>query len=279
MKKKRLNLFDALIEEPKSIIRSSYLYLKYRNLLKKNNDLKKYKSNRVFIIGNGPSVNDIDIKYLKDEDIIVMNKFYNHEYSSELFSGRGSKFYLSPPLHPPHDLNYWLDHTRKIKKCITSDSILLLGLSQYKNNFQFIDHFNGNDYKNKFYFLPSGSRFIEYGFLSKFFLNLKYPIISAGTASVYALLFALFINYDEIYLIGVDHSHILGKFGKLNNHFYDFKENHIELASNEMQLYLQSNTLFQYKYLASCYSNPKIFNCSKLSIVDFFPSRDFRSLF
>ncbi len=45
----------------------------------KNINLKdKYLNKRCFILGNAPSINDIDLALLKDEHVFVMSTFYNH---------------------------------------------------------------------------------------------------------------------------------------------------------------------------------------------------------
>lgn len=48
-------------------------------IIKKNEELKnKYKGKRCFILGNAPTIDDIDITLLENEHVFVMSTFYNH---------------------------------------------------------------------------------------------------------------------------------------------------------------------------------------------------------
>lgn len=281
-KKDRLNLYKALLEEPKSIIRSIFYYIKYRKNLRRNKTLKgAFKSSRLFILGDGPSINDYDIELLKDENIMVMNSFYKNNSAKVLFSGKGSKFYLIPPLHGPSDREELLYFTRKVEECIKRDTFLLLGINDYIDSFLKIGCFDNAKYDSKYYFLPCGPRYLEYCLTSSSFFDLEYPVLSAGTASVYAILLAGFMGFREIYLLGVDHSEILYKLKLSKDHFWDVNNskkihNYVE---NDLLLYLISSTLYQYKLIANYYRNSKIFNCSKISLVDNFKYKNIDSIF
>lgn len=50
------------------------------SILSRNRSLKDiHKGERCFILGNAPTIRDIDLKLLKDEHVFVMSTFYNHE--------------------------------------------------------------------------------------------------------------------------------------------------------------------------------------------------------
>ena len=47
--------------------------------LKKNKILKDiHKEKRIFVLGNGPSLNDFDLKKLKNEIVIMVNRSFKH---------------------------------------------------------------------------------------------------------------------------------------------------------------------------------------------------------
>ena len=56
----------------------------FKKTIKRSKTIKnKYKGKRCFILGNAPTIKNIDIKLLKDEYVFVMSTFYNHpDYKS-----------------------------------------------------------------------------------------------------------------------------------------------------------------------------------------------------
>lgn len=63
-----------------------------KSALKENDHLKnKFKGQRCFIIGNGPSINRQDLTVLKDEITFVVNRFPHHELAEEI----NPSFYVS----------------------------------------------------------------------------------------------------------------------------------------------------------------------------------------
>lgn len=280
--KKRLNLFQAFLEEPKGIYRSLKLYPGLSKLIYKNRKLNNlYKNEVLFILGNSPYLKDFDLNALKDKNILAMNRFYLNGLSKKIYEGNGLKFYLTPPLHGPYKIDFWENYLKNILDCTNDKTKIFIGISDKKESFHNFDCLSKgfNNIENIFYFLPVGPRFIEYSFLKKLFFNPYLPIISSGTASVYALLLACFMGFKEIYLLGIDHSNVFDRKKGNNENFYNDNSKNIEKKElNYLQWYYESNTFFQYMSIANFFPNSKIYNCSKTSYLDYFPFKDFNSI-
>jgi len=66
-----------------NIARKAYVnfsYFKNKSILAKNKELAgAYQGQRCFVIGNGPSLNQLDLAKLKDEQVFACNLFYRHD--------------------------------------------------------------------------------------------------------------------------------------------------------------------------------------------------------
>lgn len=158
------------------------------DVIKKNIELKdKYKGKRCFILGNAPSIKEIDLEFLKDEYVFVMSTFYNHP-----------DFY-------------------KLKKCFHS-SVHLTGSNDDKKNLKWLKAIDDNSPNvNIFFFGLKEKRLIE---KNNLFKNKQvYYIASAQTKRsfditkitrnyatnvIQALEIAIYMGFKEIYLHSVN---------------------------------------------------------------------------
>lgn len=76
-------LAEAIVSEMNNVYEKTLFYInrisgKY-DFLKNNVYLKEiYKNKRVFLLGNGPSLNDFDLKKLNNEIVIMVNRSFEH---------------------------------------------------------------------------------------------------------------------------------------------------------------------------------------------------------
>ena len=97
------------------------------NVLKKNIKIKdKYKDKRCFILGNAPTINDIDILLLKDEYVFVMSTFYNHPKYKEL----RNTFYSSVNITGSRSDNDTLIQMKAISDNTSPSNIFFFDLKQ-----------------------------------------------------------------------------------------------------------------------------------------------------
>jgi len=253
-----------------------YDYLKYKNIVKRNTDLKNiHTGNRCFLLGSGPSIKDEDLRPLKNEIVFALNNFYVHEDFYEIMSGDVEKYYMTAPIHPPQTEQEWTDWYSDMEKNIPNNAIMILGISNRINNTKkIIDQHNL--FKNHhIYWYYSGINITEYYEYRAIDIDITKMIWIADTISIYSLIVAIYMGFSEIYLLGMDHNHICN-----NESNYRFYQNAIHQNNeSERELGESSHTkhvslgiykVFSQYELLSNNSNSKIYNTSKNSLLDVF---------
>ncbi len=272
-------------------LKSFYEFSPYRKLLSKNIYFKDiHAGKRCFILGSGPSVNDFNLKYLKDEIVIGLNSFYIHPDFDEIFSESEKKYMLCAPFHGPDDKlpeSHWKKLLEEHQKSLPYHVTLFYGLGAYQPSAKSIIEKNNllNNYDVNYYF-TSTTQDDWYKPIKKHFDFTK-NLITASTSSVWGLMLAVYMGFDEIYLIGVDNNNISlprdnprfikGGIGHLNEK--DITESGT-FSWNYFTSYHLSRTLKQYEFInLICNDDTKIFNCSKRSMADMFKWVDYYSIF
>lgn len=265
----------------------SYIeFLKCKDHVIANKKFKDiHKGKRCFVIGSGPSVNDFDLTLIKDEILIGLNSFYIHPQFKTIFSDTNEKYMLSSPLHGPDDAwteEKWKEMLQEAELNLTKNCTLFYGLNNYQPNAQEIIDKNNlfKGYKINYYF---SSRVEDDWYLPKLeHIDFSSNLWSASTSSVLGILLALYMGFDEIYLIGVDNSNI--SLPKDNPRFMKGgveHENEVKISESEtfslnyFTSYHLSRTLKQYEFMNMLCVNNKIYNCSKSSMADMFPYVDY----
>ena len=262
-------------------IKSFYEFLPHKSLVKKNEKFKNiHKGKKCFILGSGPSVNDFDLTKLKDEIVIGLNSFYIHPHYKDIFSDSASKYMLCSPLHGPSDAwpeKRWKEMFEEYENNIANHVILFFGLGVYKPDAKTIieEHSLFKDFDLNYYFtstvqddwyLPKTKHF-----------DFSKNLTTASTSSVWGILLALYMGFDEIYLVGVDNNMIC--LPKDNPRFiqggiaHNDEEEITESGTfswNYFTSFHLARTLKQYQFIKMLNKN-KIFNCSKVSMADMFP--------
>jgi hypothetical protein len=169
-----------------------YRFARFGVLLTANEHLlssyrNKYLGERCFIIGNGPSLNDIDLSLLKQEYTFGVNAIYLNK----------SKMGFFPTFHVVEDTLVAEDRANE--------------LLNYKGSIKFI----GNHLK---YCLGQGTDFIwlntmfdysEYRNFPKFSTNALRRLWVGGTVSYLCMQLAYYMGFKEVYLVGFDHSYVI----------------------------------------------------------------------
>lgn len=267
-----------------------FLSWKYKNILAKNKELNgKHKGKRCFLIGGGPSVKDIDLSRLKDEWTFVMGEFDNNPQ----FEALNPKFYvISDSVYfTEGESDYWNKRFEKKDKTIESSTNIFVSLDAraYIEKYRlFTNH--------KFYYL--GMR----GIISEQFpfnIDLDKYIPLPKNSMLLSMMIAVYMGFEEIYLLGCEHNFLcfnIGQ-GKAISYDYGHKDSVTEAditndevvkklavprdltmtyEDNVAHVYqLFKNYRLFYKRIKKLYPNTKIFNATANSYLDVFPMINF----
>ncbi len=246
--KKLFNLFDSFISLTKKIFNKKSRYFK---------DLKEKGKERVFIIANGPSLSSVDILPLVTEDVITMNFFIRHKNSNKII----------PKYHVMADPADFPDAGKNLNKAlkINADHFILHSSSK-----KVIDKLNIDN--SIFYFDPAFAALNEYsGGMFDFDASLPRP----RSSSQLAIMFALFLGYKKIYLLGVDDDQLSNP-KQVNLHFYKQSKDELESETSSLsyldRLYGKTKTFEGYNVIKRLADNVgiKIINLNPNSMLDIF---------
>ncbi len=254
-------------------IKLSLMSLEDKQLLKENLKIKnKYSSSRCFIMGAGSSVKSQDMKKLEGEFVISVSNTFAHPD----FKIIKSKFHVIPPLLKSHlgtfeinDFIQWL----KVMESATGDAEMFIHIGDrvlIEENCIF---------KNRII------HWVEYSLWDG---NFNTPIDlcripDIGSVSEVAISVAMYLGFEKIYLIGIDHDWFNGLF----IYFYDQSKDHVMQADiksinhidSEYQMRRHSEIFKKYKYLGSLKNNIYNANSNNQTYLDVFPKVDYDTLF
>jgi hypothetical protein len=146
-----------------------------------------HKGERCFIIGNGPSLNHLDLKKLKSEYTFGVNAIYLNQ----------EKMGFAPTYHVVEDTFVAEDRSDEI--------------SNYKNSIKFAGNHLDYCLKNpdSFIWLNVMFDYSEYKNFPKFSKNSLRKIWVGGTVSYLCMQLAYYMGFAEVYLIGFDHNYTI----------------------------------------------------------------------
>ena len=246
------------------------LYYNFSNKSKIYKLKNKYKGERVFLIGNGPSLNITPLYLLKNEYTIGFNRF------NIMFERLNWK------------PNFYVAVDSVVAKDMANEINEITPLVDYAF---FPDvHTDGTNFK-KFIKKRGNIVWVKPGFGN--FLSELPKIVLGGTVSFAAIQILTFLGFKEIILIGVDmnykiHSTVESKEGTTIKAKYDDDPNHFDpryFGSNRSYHQpdkLALSSMFNAFEIASIYSKQngvKIINAGYNSAVTSFPKIEFKSLF
>ena len=256
--------------------RNYYDFLKHSYLIKTNINLKnKHKGEKCFILGSGPSIKDEDLKPLKNEIVFALNNFYVHDDFSEIMSGDVEKYYMTAPIHPPQTGTEWKEWFSDMENYMPKKVNLIFGISNQINTAKMIlDHNNLFEYHKKYWFY-GGININDYYNYKLRNIDITRMIWIADTVSIYSLIFAIYMGFSEIYLLGMDHNYICNnesnyRFYKNGIHQNNEVERIIKGDSRTKHLSFSMYNIFQQYELLSNNSHTRIYNSSRNSLLDVF---------
>lgn len=236
------------------------------------NLLDKHKGERCFILGAGSSIAKQDLKKLAGEIVIsVSNTFVHPDYSiikpkyhvlPHIIHGHGD-------IYPDEDFVLWLKEMEQ--KTLNAEMFFHIGDKELIDN-------NGL-FKNR---CVHWNEYIEWDKSCDFPLDLA-RVPSIWSVSELAITVALYLGFDEIYLLGFDHDWFNGPLV----YFYDHKTQHamkpteekLVFADAEFQMRRHADIFKKYKCFYQMEKNIYNANANPKSYVDVFPRVDFDSLF
>jgi hypothetical protein len=266
-----------------SCLKQFVLSRKYQNMVQKNIRFSnKHEKQSCYILGTSASLCNMDIGFLKNENLIGINKIYLHGQFQEIFApGDTGKYLLFPPLHPPINNKTAKSTFHQVEEKVRPHVILFLGTDSRKStSYRIIrEHNIFREHQYYLYYAGINTHMGYYPFRKKHWKMHK-PIWTAGAGSVHAILLALYMGFNPIYLIGIDHDYLCHKEYE-NSHFYNDasrssqKEYQESAAHNNMSpathvLQGTFRTFEQYEMIRKN-TEAQIINLSKAGILDVFP--------
>lgn len=236
--------------------------LHYRRYIHKNRELKDiYNGKTVYILANGPSLNNFPIDQLEGKDVIVMNAFH-------LASWKNKVNIIAHCFGEPTNSTAWED-PRTMFNGTNAMSYWLHVSSKNRIDTSFL---SGKQLRYVYPVVPTrlwrNSRKI----------NLARPVIGYMTTAQLAIEVALHMGFKKIYLLGFDHDWLSNR--NLSPHFY--KENEsvkpadlsgfsyyslIKMVKEKWEIY------YKLKHVATA-DKARIINLSRPTYLDVFSYND-----
>jgi hypothetical protein len=158
---------------------------------------------KCIIAGTGPSVKNVPLEVYSEYDVFSVSNFYLHEWIATI--NPFAQFFV--PFHFPMVLENYIEWLRSADEVLRDDCLVFLGTSDKKLIVE-----NG-------LFLKKTVIYLDFSPYKPASINIEKPILSPQTGPLMALPVALFLEYEEISLIGCDHN-ILKNYGGKVEHFY-----------------------------------------------------------
>jgi|SRR3989344_4565008 len=259
----------------KSRVIRKYHHIIDTRSLKDNLRLKNIHSGkRCFIMGNGPSLKDQDLTKLKNEWTFVVNSFYLHpQYDL-----------IHPKFYAIFDSRYFigdsesLRYLQEVSGRVHEDTVMIFPLKSKR-----LIEKNNIFLKNKKIYMYAK------GFLDENYsgvIELHKTIPTPMSVSVTCLMVAIYMGFDPIYLMGLEHDWLAHKSNPNVRvdapHFYDNKENQYFINDSAVNTYELncwcSYLLFKNYRLLKKGTDSKIYNLTPNSFLDVFPFKKFEEV-
>lgn len=249
----------------------------YRETIQANEKFHNYhEGETLFIIGNGPSIKNIDLTKIKNAKKMVVSNFYLHENYNMI----KPDYYCYPRFIYNNDLNdhFWNQYLCKVgeesgypqfffdiseKRIIDTCS----GFRDKKVNYMYLDQFKTECYDE---------------------IDITQRIMEGRSVSVDCLQLAIYMGFKKIYLLGIEHTNILNRnyeyfFDKKKDPFYNCHPG-VEQGKDVRDFNVILSGTYklweQYKALADIAKNNNvcIYNAVHESLLDIFERVDYNSV-
>jgi hypothetical protein len=251
-----------------------FSYENNRTLLLNANFKDKYKGKRCFILGNGPSINGVDLSKLENEITIVMNYFHHNPV---LEKWQPTIYCAGDPVSSYN--NRELELMREVPQKIFPKEAYFLPLS-VKNLFE-KNHIFPSE---KTRYLDMHGHVLHWNLKNSDF-NLTKKIPAVQNTIVMAIILAMYFGCEKIYLIGADHNWLAYPKISLTPHFYQNPEKTFEEDITSYWKYKHNIeavlTMFKqyekiHKYAQK--RNIEIINLTEGSFLDEFPRAKYEDI-
>ena len=244
-----------------------------RHLLKQTSCLKdRHVGRRCFVLGAGGSVNSQNLKKLQGEFVISVSNTFVHpdiavirpryHVTPAILQGHGGIYELDSFISWLHEMEAATDYAEMIFHVGDRSWIESNGLFKDRQ-IHWVRYTSVSDYTSS----P-----IDLG---------KVPYIRS--VSEMAITLAVYLGFDQIYLLGIDHDWFNGALV----YFYDHKTQHavrpdiknFDWVDSEFQMRRHAEIFKKYKYLQSIKHNIYNANADPKHYLDVFPKVDYEALF
>jgi hypothetical protein len=241
-----------------------------KNLFLKN----KYKGKRCFVIGNGPSLNKVDLSRLNGEITIAMN-YFNKNPILEMW--QPTVYCAADPSECYNQRD--IEQMTEVPTKIFPKEGFFFPLST-KKMWEKYDLFP----KDKTYYLIMNKNFESWN-ITKEDIDLTQNIVGGQTTAIVGIILALYMGCNRVYLLGMDHDWLAYPKISLMPHFYQASENDIKANTTNSWKYKQNIevvlTMFnQYEKIHeyAIKRNIEIINVTENSFLDEFPRAKFEDI-
>lgn len=243
----------------------------------KNTELKDiHKNERCFIIGLGKSINQQDLKLMKNEIVIGISGLFTHEDIKIIMP----TYYVLSPVFKNHG------HLNKEENYIAWFKAMDEALD---DSVKMIIHISDKHYLDKYNIFENKKIYWnDYEFWNGERINdfEMHTIPNINSVSEAALSIALYLGFEKIYMLGFDHTW----YEKNDNHFDNkkvfqyFKKTQRDLNKefkwdSEIHMRNHANIFRKYKALYQIKQNIYNANADENTYVDTFPKVKYEELF
>ena len=276
----------------KEIINNFLRYKQLRTLSRDYGDLfsknKKFRNihlnQRCFILATGPSINKQDLRPLKNEHCISVGGFYLHKDISQI----SPEYHVEAPNHPPFEIDAIRLSFNGYKNYFSENTTIFLGYAPYE--FSYVNFLQKNPEFNKknIYFLNyiRSPQLIKENYIQPKIWDLTKCLFGCRTVIYSAIQVAVYMGFNQIYLLGCDHDYLVDVKRVSNHHFYKEEDGisdveHLSAFTSERWFEEYYYRWKQYRlmneYLTS--KGVNIYNATEGGLLDVFPQVEFDKLF
>lgn len=233
-----------------------------------------HQGQRCFLLGSGPSINKQDLRPLKNEICFSMSLFFLHKDIKEI----APRYHVDAPNHPPYGFEVIQRVFKGFEKSYTERTTYFFGHTPYKYAvFNFLEQ-NPQFKKDNIYYLNYcyAQTLDETNYKNPQVWDICQPLFSVRSVLYCAIQVAVYMGFQQIYLLGCDHDSLLDFNRGKTAHFYKDEE-----GIDDSSLWLSREEFFRVYYLRwkqyrlmqeylttrGCY----IYNATEGGLLDVFP--------
>jgi hypothetical protein len=227
----------------------------------------KYSGEKCFVIGNGPSLNSLDLSLLKYKRTIAMNRF---DKNPALAHWQPGFLCMLDPIKTFDDPEMLKEFTEPFAGVTPKDGYVV-----HISMKPIVEKLGAKLYRT--YFVKTSIDVKDIGDTGTEW-DLTRQIPGGWSTSVLGIALAMYLGSKEIYLLGMDHNWLAEK--TFYSHFYDAEDSQKQSSYTDLMEYALK--VFQGYKVVKQYADRrgiKIFNATPGSYLDIFPYVDYNTIF